>query len=203
MKKALLLFSVLFGLIPISCIKTPGDSPAICGGGSNNVRDFHIKSFNIKTTDLTYASIDTTLYNDFNSTAKMLRVATRTDAFIESTNFSFFVNTANACSLRQPVSKESVSKITIISRSNFALEHAGDHILVGDTITNKFLISRYSGYNTELIENYIAKKEKFYDSVLFRLGRKPYHETYFKFDITIQLSDNSIHVFNGQSLRIK
>jgi len=202
MKKAfkITFLVLLLGLIPVYFYPW---------GNSNDDKfiidnSFHIKSFLIEQTNIHGENIDTTLYWDYDSIA----IAIITDKYEDketkvSSNYNLFNQTVFACYPPLILADENIEKISIISESEFEMK-GEKPTNIGDTITNLFLWSDRNGIKFNSFGNnsnpFSISKGIIY---LLKLKNGFDKNTDCKFDIKIQLSDESIHEFKDQVLKVK
>jgi hypothetical protein len=195
MKKSLLFLLIFSGFFPYSCT-TCNEPP---------VKDFYIKSFDLKTVDLAGLQVDTSQFFSHDSLAKSLTIKEKTDVvFNNAPGFSLFTNTAYACSPPEPMSMETITKMEIIARSQFSA--AGDTIKPGDNITADFLIGEpYTYSNFKPANQDINNKQRLHiqSNLLIKYSKKPDMNTPMKFDVLVTLSNNDVHSFTGQTLKIR
>jgi len=190
-------FVVLFlGLIPMSCKRDN------CGEVTN-YKDYHIISFSINTTDLKGLNVDTSLYLDFDSVVKSIQIdKTQDEVNNIKLDINMFSQTVDACDPKRPSPLEKIKEIIIISKSEIGV--VPNKISSGDTITELFLWKNEGSTEYKKFWMYsMPENIKKNYGILLKLKERFFENTDFKFDIKIELSDNSIHEFNDQVLKVK
>lgn len=188
---------ILMGIIPVSCEMFCKDS---CGcSPMAPVRDFQIKAMYLQTVSLDNQEYVEDKYYEPNILVKALRVE-EFDYVSEATyhfNGNWFTSVAMACDPVPPQSVQYVESVTIIAEKDFYyIDHS---IEAGTDISDLFLIN---GGHLHFLAT--MKKTLFLGEHLFiRLKESPFQPTTVQFSLEVVLSDQSVHKFENEVLKVR
>ena len=202
MKRILTLIMVPFflGIVPVACIDD-------CGSGK--VQDFRIVQVGALTVNPeSQVQLDSTKSYPVDSVAKQFFTKERVNV---AANFSmpssFFINSAFACSPREPEAIHSIKSIQVISNKELSFSDANDKIEVGEIINDRFLLKPYYyGPNNYIsISEFVQDPRQIYHSYLFylKVGEKPYEPVTLDFDVVITMSDNTVLEVEGLTMKVE
>ena len=201
MKRILTLIMVPFflGIVPVACIDD-------CG--SVKVQDFRIVQLGALTVNpKSQVQLDSTKSYPVDSVAKQFFIKERVNVAANfSVPTSFFINSAFACSPREPEAVHSIKSIQVISNKELSFSDANDKIEVGEIINDLFLISpHYYGTNNYIsISEFVQDPGKIYDFLFYlKVGEKPYEPVTLDIDVVITMSDNTVLEVEGLSMKVE
>lgn len=194
-------FILLFvGVIPVGCDLFCLDD---CGCGNTVVRDFSIMGLGLQTTSDTGTPLDTSVVYPYQEIFKLIAIADWQVVRAESPSALTFLNTAYACSPRDPQAVQGFQSIKIEALNSFTLNSANDEIKAGDDVTNRFGMSYFSTGTFVDVDLFIQEMRNIYlyDMFTIRLKEKPFQQVSMKLKFTIEMTDGSIYTFDEEILK--